>query len=283
VDGSLLLGERVFIKKAGMEVIKKTLLTRAKAILNENIVPVNHSPCHPVDLMKLLKSQKTIKELKKLDKKPPSKKKATGGKERQKGSESNRATRTTGTKSTTKAKTGKTPGSSQKKGYKEEKSEERFQDLPRSEQRYILKEKLNKKARKFLQWNANDFKKKKIKKLDKIENFLGTEQSKFTAYQPTDKKIRQFIQETIDLIGEVLEEKLNELEEKYLKTKFVKKLKKKSKKIQKIVGKIDRYYSVMDAAREIVDSIKFKKCPFSMAYLTTIVKKRIENDNILIK
>ncbi|MHA1681539.1 MAG: hypothetical protein ACTSUE_11045 [Promethearchaeota archaeon] len=185
-------------------------------------------------------------------------------------------------KSTTSPSKKTTPRKIVKREAVVEKKETRFQDLPIKEQKYILKNKMSGSGLKILYMNEKDFLKQSRKKLDKLEDTLSLEQSRLTPYQPTDKLLRNFIQESIDLIRHAREEQLNKEETRYFETSFKKIVEKNSKKIKKIMEKLDnRVYTEMDIAREIVDKINFKP-PFSNAYLATRIKERLVSKSLFI-
>ncbi|MBD3186917.1 hypothetical protein GF325_08835 [Candidatus Bathyarchaeota archaeon] len=210
----------------------------------------------------------SVKELKKLDKKPPPKTKSKS------------KTTVSRKKASTHSTREKPKKTNQHQDTSAQIQQDRFQDMPQRERSYILTTKISKKGRKILHMSARDFSRLSLKKLGKLEEKLVLEQSTLTAYQPTDKKLRDFIQESIDLIQEARELLLNRIEREYFEKKFPKILKKKSKKIRKIMEKLDhRVYTEIDISKEIVDKIRFK-APFSDAYLATKIKELIINEQL---
>ncbi|MHA1371392.1 MAG: Rho termination factor N-terminal domain-containing protein [Promethearchaeota archaeon] len=159
--------------------------------------------------------------------------------------------------------------------------EPRFQDLPASEQQYILNKKLSKKALKILKMHKSDFQALKLKKIEKLLNILEHEKGKLVVYQRTDKLLRDFIDESIALINLVREEMLNEIERHYIENILPKILEKNRSKVSEIIARIDKYYTELDAARDIVDSLKFSPAPpFRAGYLATIIADKIKSKEI---
>ncbi len=119
------------------------------------------------------------------------------------------------------------------------------------------------------------------KKLESILDALEIEKSRFTVYNPTDKMIRRFIDESISIIHGVREEQLNEIEHKWTDAILPELLKKNKGKVEKLVSKLDRYYTEMDCARDIVDLLKMKKSPFPTGYWVTLINQRIREKSLL--
>ncbi len=157
----------------------------------------------------------------------------------------------------------------------------RLQDLPGGEQRDILNKKVTKSTRKLLELRRKDFSKMNAKKLESILDALEIEKSRFTVYNPTDKMVRRFIDESISIIHGVREEQLNEIEHKWTDAILPELLKKNKGKVEKLVSKLDRYYTEMDCARDIVDLLKMKKSPFPTGYWVTLINQRIREKSLL--
>ncbi len=82
--------------------------------------------------------------------------------------------------------------------------------------------------------------------------------------------------ESIALINLVKEEQLNQLEQEYVTSELPKIIKKNEKNIKKTIARIDRYYTDMDAARDLVEKF-IKKAPFPQSYLITVVLQKIRD------
>nr|MDO8116865.1 hypothetical protein [Candidatus Sigynarchaeota archaeon] len=156
----------------------------------------------------------------------------------------------------------------------------RLQDLPGSEQRDIINKKITKPVRKLLGLRRNDFLKMNAKKLEGILDTLEIEKSRFTVYNPTDKMVRRFIDESIAIIHGVREEQLNVVEHKWTNVILPELIKKYKPKIDKILSKLDRYYTEMDAARDVVDLLKMKKSPFPSSYWVTLINQKIREHTL---
>ena len=161
----------------------------------------------------------------------------------------------------------------------EEPKEMRLQQLSSGEQTFALK-KLSKNAYKMLKLRKQDFMKKKAKDLEKILEVLEIEKGKFTVYQPTDKMLRNFIDESIKLINEVKEEQINKQEQFYVSNILPQIIKKNEGKIKKITGRIDRYYTDLEAAKDIVEKVIKNKSPFPPSYLVTVILQKIRDKTI---
>nr|MDO8088201.1 Rho termination factor N-terminal domain-containing protein [Candidatus Sigynarchaeum springense] len=156
-----------------------------------------------------------------------------------------------------------------------EPQERRFQDLPSEDQGRVLKS-VSKNVIQLLKMRKPDLMKKKAKDLEKFLEMLEVEKGKFTVYRPTEKALRGFMDESIALINQVKEEQLNQLEHQYITQELPKIIKKNEGKIKKVIGSIDRYYTDMDAARDIVEKF-IKKAPFPPSYLITVIAQKIRD------
>ncbi|MFX0100920.1 MAG: Rho termination factor N-terminal domain-containing protein [Candidatus Hodarchaeota archaeon] len=162
----------------------------------------------------------------------------------------------------------------------EKKSEERLQDLPASEQHYIIKKRLSKPTIKLLKLKREDFQKMVDKKLEKILDDLELEKGYLNIYHQSDKLLRDFIEESISIIKEVKEEKLNAVEEEYfafvVSKIFTKK--KNADLIESEISKIGPYYTVLDVAKKIMEKVKFSPSPpFPLRALTPRVVEMIKS------
>lgn len=167
-----------------------------------------------------------------------------------------------------------TPSASQPESPPEPK-EPRFQDLPIEDRERALKN-VSKNVIKLLKMRKPDFLKKKAKDLEKFLELLEVEKGRFTVYRPTDKALRGFIDESIALINQVKEEQLNQVEQHYINRELPQIIKKNEAKIKQYISRIDRYYSDMDAARDIVEKF-IKKSPFPATYLITVILQKIRD------
>ncbi|MEX2683759.1 MAG: Rho termination factor N-terminal domain-containing protein [Candidatus Sigynarchaeota archaeon] len=159
-----------------------------------------------------------------------------------------------------------------------EPQEKRFQDLPLEDQHRALKA-VSKNVQSLLKMRKPDLMKKKSKDLEKYLEMLEVEKGRFTVYRPTEKALRGLMDESITLINQVKEEQLNQLEQKYLTQDLPKVIKKNEDKIKKIVARVDRYYTDMDAARDIVEKF-IKKAPFPASYLMTVIAQKIRDKTL---
>jgi hypothetical protein len=159
-----------------------------------------------------------------------------------------------------------------------EPKERRFQDLPSDDQHRALKN-VSKNVLQLLKIRKPDLLKKKAKDLEKYLELLEVEKGRFTVYRPTDKALRGFIDESIALINQVKEEQLNQLEQQYINQELPKVIKKNEQKIKKFITRIDRYYTDMDAAKNIVEKF-IKKSPFPQSYLITVIVQKIREKKI---
>ena len=73
---------------------------------------------------------------------------------------------------------------------------------------YEVLKKVSKNSYKLLKLRKQDFMKKTAKDLERIRKILEIEEGRFTVHQPTDKMLRNFIDEQITLINEVKEEQI---------------------------------------------------------------------------
>jgi hypothetical protein len=159
-----------------------------------------------------------------------------------------------------------------------EPQERRFQDLAAEDQSRALKA-VSKNVIQLLKTRKPDLMKKKAKDLEKYLEMLEVEKGKFTVYRPTEKALRGFMDESIAIINQVKEEQLNQLEQQYITRELPQIIKKNEQKIKKTVARIDRYYTDMDAAKEIVEKF-IKKSPFPQSYLITVIAQKIREKAI---
>ncbi len=156
-----------------------------------------------------------------------------------------------------------------------EPQEKRFQELPVEDQRRAIKS-VSKNVQSLLKLRKPDLMKKKAKDLEKYLELLEVEKGRFTVYRPTEKALRGLMDESIALINQVKEEQLNQLEQQYITNELPKIIKKNEDKIKKLIARIDRYYTDMDAARDIVEKF-VKKPPFPPSYLMTVIAQKIRD------
>ncbi len=138
---------------------------------------------------------------------------------------------------------------------------------------------MSKNVFKLLKLRKPDLMKKKAKDLEKYLEMLEVEKGRFTVYRPTEKALRGFMDESIALINQVKEEQLNQLEQQYITRELPQIIKKNEQKIKKIVAHVDRYYTDMDAARDIVEKF-IKKPPFPQSYLISVIAGKIRDKAI---
>ncbi len=159
-----------------------------------------------------------------------------------------------------------------------EPQERRWQDLASDDRNRVLKN-VSKNVFKLLKLRKPDLMKKKAKDLEKYLEMLEVEKGRFTVYRPTEKALRGFMDESIALINQVKEEQLNQLEQQYITRELPQIIKKNEQKIKKIVAHVDRYYTDMDAARDIVEKF-IKKPPFPQSYLISVIAGKIRDKAI---
>jgi len=158
-------------------------------------------------------------------------------------------------------------------------NEPRLQDLLVSEQKYALN-KLSKNILPILKAHKQDFKRKSTKDLERMLEMLGMEKNRFNEYQPTDKMLRNFIDETISLINVVKEEQFNIMEQEYITKVLPTIVKKNEKEINKITSQIGAYFSESEAAKTIVEKVIKNKSPVPQSYLISVILKRIQDKSL---
>jgi hypothetical protein len=123
-----------------------------------------------------------------------------------------------------------------------------------------------------LKMGKPDFLKEEAKDLVNYIELLEVERERVT-----DEAVRGSIVESIALINQAKEERLNQLEQRYITKELPKILKKHEKQITEITARIGKYYRELDAARDIVEKV-IKKSPFPESYLITIIVQQIRKE-----
>ena len=157
--------------------------------------------------------------------------------------------------------------------------EPRFQELPHGDQLRLL-ERVSKPVRKILELRAAELQKRNKDQLQDYLELLETEKGRFTVYNPSEKMLRNFIDESIALINKERELKLNQEEHRYVEQELPLAIKKKEKKVKEILARVDGRFSEIDAARQIVDVLGMKT-PFHDNYLVTVISQKIKAKQLL--